>query len=124
MARESLYFLVIAFVLFLGGCSAPIKVEPLTFSHEDEVIRESEFIVLADRRVFTVMAFMNACGYDEERKGMQMHPARSRVREILKEQAATHPEHFKKWWANVKDLLVNEPRTVKCQKIYPLKLGG
>ena len=97
MARGHLYLLIIAVVLFWGGCSAPMKVEPVTFSHEDEVIREGDFIVLADRRMFAIMAFMNACGYDEEFKGMQMHPARSRVREILKEQAATHPEHFKKW---------------------------
>jgi hypothetical protein len=97
MPRDYLYLLVIAVVLFLGGCSNPVKVEPVSFGHEDEVIREGDFIVLADRRVFAIMAFMNACGYDEEFKGMQMHPARSRVREILQEQATTYPEHFKKW---------------------------
>ena len=97
MRRGQLYLLVTTVFLFLGGCGETIKVEPVTFGHEDEVIIESEFIVLADRRVFTVMAFMNACGYDEEFKGKQMHPARSRVREILKEQAGAKPEQFRKW---------------------------
>ena len=97
MARGHLYLLVIAVVLFWGGCSAPIKVEPVSFSHEDEVIREGDFTVLADRRVFTIMAFMNACGYDEEAKGKQMHPARSRVREIVKDQTASKAEQFQKW---------------------------
>ena len=97
MPRNHLYLLVIAVASVVGGCGSHIKVEPVSFGHEDEVIREGDFIVLADRRVFAIMAFMNACGYDEEFKGMQMHPARSRVREILKEQAGAHPEHFKKW---------------------------
>jgi hypothetical protein len=97
MRRGHLYFLAIAVFLLLGGCGVHVKVEPVSFSHEDEVIREGDFIVLADRRMFTIMAFMNACGYDEEFKGKQMHPARSRVREILKEQAAAKPEQFRKW---------------------------
>jgi hypothetical protein len=97
MQRGHLYLLIIPVVLLLGGCGDPVKVEPASFGHDDEVIREGDFIVLADRRVFAIMAFMNACGYDEEIKGKQMHPARSRVREILKEQAGAHPECFKKW---------------------------
>ncbi|MHC4691286.1 MAG: hypothetical protein ACYS67_01000 [Planctomycetota bacterium] len=97
MSRNHLNLLVIAAFLAVGGCSGSVKVEPVSFNHKDEVIREGDFIVLADRRVFAIMAFMNACGYDEEFKGMQMHPARSRVREILQEQAGAHPEHFKKW---------------------------
>jgi hypothetical protein len=97
MQRGHLYLLVIAVVLVVGGCGAYVKVEPVSFSHEDEVIREGDFIVLADRRMFAIMAFMNACGYDEEFKGKQMHPARSRVREILKGQADAKPEQFRKW---------------------------
>ncbi len=97
MTRGHLSLLLIAVVLLFGGCGGHIKVEPVSFSHEDEVIREGDFIVLADRRVFTIMAFLNACGYDEEAKGKQMHPARSRVREIIKEQAASKAEQFQKW---------------------------
>ncbi len=97
MPRNHLYLLLISVFLLVGDCGGHIKVEPVSFGHEDEVIREGDFIVLADRRVFTIMAFMNACGYDEEAKGKQMHPARLRVREIIKEQAGAHPEHFKKW---------------------------
>ena len=97
MTRGHLYLLLITVVLATGGCGVHVKVEPVSFSHEEEVIREGDFIVLADRRVFAIMAFMNACGYDEEFKGKQMHPARSRVREILKEQADAKPEQFRKW---------------------------
>ncbi|MHC4640322.1 MAG: hypothetical protein ACYS32_01670 [Planctomycetota bacterium] len=97
MPRNHLYLLIILVILTVGGCGNPVKVEPVSFSHEDEVVREGDFIVLADRRVFAIMAFMNACGHDEEAKGKQMHPARSRVREFLKEQAAAHPERFEKW---------------------------
>jgi hypothetical protein len=97
MPRNHLYLLLISVVLSVGGCGGQIKVEPASFGHEDEVIREGDFIVLADRRVFTIMAFLNACGYDEEAKGQQMHPARSRVREIIKEQAASNAEQFQKW---------------------------
>jgi len=97
MPRGHFYLLVIAVVLLFGGCGGHVKVKPVSFGYGDEVVREGDFILLADRRVFAIMAFMNACGYDEENKGKQMHPARSRVREILKEQAGAHPEHFKKW---------------------------
>jgi len=97
MSRNHLYLLLISVFLLVGGCGSHIKIEPVFFSHEDEVIREGDFIVLADRRVFTIMAFMNACGYDEEFKGKQMHPARSRVREIIKGQSASQAEQFRKW---------------------------
>lgn len=97
MQRGHLYLLIIAVFLLVGGCGDPVRVEPVSFGHEEEVIREGDFIVLADRRVFTIMAFMNASGYDEEFKGKQMHPVRSRVREIIKEQATAHPERFEKW---------------------------
>ena len=97
MLRRYLYLLVIAVVLVVEGCGGHVKVEPVSFSHDDEVVREGDFIVLADRRVFAIMAFMNASGYDEEFKGKQMHPARSRVRDILKEQATAQPEQFLKW---------------------------
>ena len=97
MLRGQSYLLGIAVVLLVGGCGDAVKVEPVSFGHEDEIVREGEFIVLADRRVFTIMAFMNASGYDGEFQGQQMHPVRSRVRDILKEQAASKPEQFRKW---------------------------
>jgi hypothetical protein len=88
-------------VLFLGGCQSNTKVAPLSFSHEDEIVKQGDFIILADRRVFATMAFMNAAGFDEEMKGKQMHPVRVRVREILKKKAMAHPqqfENFKKYY--------------------------
>lgn len=95
--RNHLAVLLILIVTFVGGCANRIRVRPVSFSHKDEVLREDDFIVLADRRVFAVMAFMNACGYDEEAKDEQMHPVRLRVREILKEKAAAYPQQFQRW---------------------------
>jgi hypothetical protein len=95
MKKAVLLFLITT--VLLGGCRTNTRVEPLSFSHQDEIIRNGEFIVLADRRVFATMAFMNASGFDEEIKGKQMHPVRARVREIMKEKAAEHPRHFKKF---------------------------
>ena len=83
--------------VFFGGCQNHIKVESLKFNHQDEMIRKSDFIVLADRRVFAAIAFMNAAGFDEEAKGKQMYPVRARVREILKEKAAAHPQEFERF---------------------------
>jgi hypothetical protein len=98
MSRGQLLLLLTLVVLSIGGCQHPIKVKPVYFSHEDEMVRKGDFVVLADRRVFAVMAFMNACGYDEEaEKNKQMHPVRLRVRDILKEKAAAHPQQFRKW---------------------------
>ena len=66
-------------LVVLAGCHAPIKVEPLEFHHADEVRQEGDFMVLADRRVFAVMAFLNVCGFDEEVAGKEMHPVRKKV---------------------------------------------
>jgi hypothetical protein len=38
---------------------------------------------VADRRIFAVMAFINAAGFDEEAKGKAMHPVRVKVRELV-----------------------------------------
>lgn len=80
-----------------SGCHEGTNVKPLTFSHEDEVVREGDFIVLADRRVFTVMAFMNACGFDTEYPGQKMHPVRLRVRKAIQQKAANHADALERW---------------------------
>ena len=54
-------------------------------------------MVLADRRVFTVMAFLNAVGFDDEYSGQQMHPVRVRVRERVAANLAPHPEKLESW---------------------------
>lgn len=54
-------------------------------------------MILADRRVFAVMAFLNAAGYDKEAKGQQMHPARSRVRTLVEEKLKSNPRKLEAW---------------------------
>jgi hypothetical protein len=74
-----------------------VSVEPLKFSHEDEFVRHGDFIVLADRRIFAIMAFMNTCGFDNEYSGQQMHPVRLRVRKAIEGKATHHAEALERW---------------------------
>ena len=100
MQKTTALFLLILICISLGGCrsqTSDLNVESVSFSHEDEMIRNDDFIILADRRVFTVMAFMNACGYDTEYEGKEMHPVRVRVREAIQTKANDHPDLFKRW---------------------------
>ncbi len=88
-------------VAMLSGChnaAGPnVIVKPAVFSHADEIIRKDGFAVLADRRIFTVMAFLNAAGFDEEAEGKQMHPVRVRVRKLVSDTAAKHPQKLRQW---------------------------
>jgi len=79
----------------LSGCQ--MYVAPVVFGHTDEVVCNDNFIILADRRVFTVMAFMNACGYDEQASGTPMHPVRLRVREAIHRKLEAHPDKHAEW---------------------------
>ncbi|UCG57423.1 MAG: hypothetical protein JSU70_21470 [Phycisphaerales bacterium] len=87
--------------LLAGGCNniatTPIEVESVSFAHPDEIVRGQGFMVLADRREFVVMAFRNAVGYDNEAEGQQMHPVRVKVRRMIAENLANHPEKLKAW---------------------------
>jgi len=89
--------LLILIGALLCGCHSPVKVKPATFAYPDEVIRNDAFIALADRRIFAVMAFMNACGFDDEASGTAMHPVRLRVREAIQMKARDHADMFAKW---------------------------
>ena len=62
----------------LGAALVP---EPLSFL-EGEFRRDGGFVALADRRVFAVMAFLNAAGFDEEAGG-PMGEARLLCRELV-----------------------------------------
>lgn len=86
----------LAFMLIVG-CHRQIDPVPAVFSHTDEMAGGGEFIVLADRRIFATMAFINAAGYDTEMDGMQMHPVRLRVREMLSEKAGEFGEELGQW---------------------------
>lgn len=100
-------------VLPLAGCNLPgprVTVEPVIFDHPDEVIKgtgDAEgYRALADRRVFTVMAFLNAAGYDQEIPNMQMHPVRVKVRKIISENLSNQPEKLQAWRQYYKDNLM------------------
>ncbi len=87
-------------ICLIGGCSifsSSGKVEPMTFVHSDEWAIQGGFAALADRRIFTLMAFLNAVGYDEEHPDFQMHPVRIRVRELVRKNVETRPEKVKVW---------------------------
>lgn len=96
-------FWIFIFLLIvpLTGCqtasSSKVTVEPADFSHKDELVSRDGFAALADRRIFTVMAFLNAVGFDEEANGQQMHPVRVRVRQLVSEAAAKHPRKLERW---------------------------
>ncbi|MBN1972563.1 MAG: DUF4932 domain-containing protein [Sedimentisphaerales bacterium] len=88
--------IIMALILFQAGCSM-VKPEPVSFTHQDEFIKGKGFMVLADRREFAVMAFLNTVGYDDEVKGQQMHPVRLKVRELVADNLAEQPEKVKTW---------------------------
>lgn len=100
-------FLGMLGVVVLVSCAGPVrprvKVEPVTFDHPEEIVRgtgEAEgYWVLADRRTFAVLAFLNVMGFDEEAPGMEMHPIRVKVRERVAARLASHPDKPKEWRA-------------------------
>jgi hypothetical protein len=78
---------------------ADVDVRPLAFHHADEYRAGDGFLVVADRRVFAAMAFLNAMGYDEEADGLAMHPVRVRVRTALSERLDSEDERVEAWQA-------------------------
>ena len=87
-----------------SGCHSMtprVEVAPVVFAHPEEIRRESGetdgYWVMADRRVFAVMAFLNAAGYDEEAPSYRMHPLRMKVRQKVAENLAGHPEELDRW---------------------------
>jgi len=92
-------FITVVICLSLLGCLSDIKPEPVVFSHLDEVAVGDGFMVLADRRIFALMAFLNAAGYDEELEGKQMHPVRVKVRRMVAVNLADTPRKLDAWRA-------------------------
>ena len=89
------FFFVLGFALMRSMSVG--QVTRVRFSHPDEIVRGQGFAVLADRRMFATMAFINAMGYDYEMKEMEMHPVRVKVRETLSKTLADHPRKARKW---------------------------
>jgi len=88
------------FLLLLAGagCASPKpNPAPAAFAHPDEIRIGDGFRVLADRRVFVTMAFINATGFDDQPPAVAMHPVRQKVRQRVAENLAAHPEKLQKW---------------------------
>jgi hypothetical protein len=79
------------------GTHADVPVAPVVFSHADEVVKGEGFQVIADRRIFAVMALLNATGYDREADGQTMHPVRVQVREAVERALASSPAKRQAW---------------------------
>lgn len=91
-------FVVIVFaVLAVVPASASAQTEAKAFPYESEVIRGNGFLVVADRRVFAVMALLNAVGYDAEYEGVEMHPARVAVRSELVRRLSGWADSVSRW---------------------------
>jgi hypothetical protein len=88
----------------IAGCSVippRVKVEPLAFKHPDEIVKgtggDEGCWIMADRRVFAAMAFLNSVGYDEEAQSYEMHPVRIKLRGKLAQTLAGHSEQLRAW---------------------------
>jgi hypothetical protein len=66
-------------------------------AHADEIRQVPGFIALADRRLFAVMAFLNASGYDDEKPGTEMPALRVKVRRLLAQNLKGGPEKLEGW---------------------------
>lgn len=65
---------------------------PSRYTSEVRIGRDC--LVVADRRIFAVMAFINASGFDDEAAGQQMHPVRLEARRQLAERLSRHAEQY------------------------------
>ena len=93
-------FIVPILLSLLIGCKSDknnILIKTASFQHPDEIVKGDGFVILADRRIFAVMAFLNAMGYKDEVEGKKMHPVRVKVREMLNNQAKLHPVKYNTW---------------------------
>lgn len=71
---------VVMLALALGAVEAAVRLEPVTAASGTPVEAVS---LQADERLFTLMAALNAAGYDDEANELGMHPVRQAVRTEL-----------------------------------------
>jgi hypothetical protein len=127
--RAVLLFLTVVAVTAPSGARAQEPEGSLRFTHAAEVRRGPGYMVLADRRIFATMSFLNSVGYDREQEGQEMHPLRIRVRQELAGRLASHPEDLEKWkhyyeqlgypvWVFVEFSLMLSP-DYPFQQVYP-----
>lgn len=117
-------FAVTVSVLLSGGClGTKVRPEPVSFTHPDEVVRQEGFMVLADRREFAVMAFLNATGHDEETEGRQMHPVRVKVRAMMAANLAEHADKVRAW-RDYRRSLMRKRLPSECFQVFALSLSA
>lgn len=84
-------------VLAASNNNAAAQASQSISAHADEFQQVPGFIVLADRRMFTVMAFLNASGYDSEAEGSEMPPSRVKVRQMVAANLEQSPQKLSAW---------------------------
>lgn len=81
--------IVLLLLLILAMAEVVVRLEPVTPS----ALPSSPVTIVADERLFTLMAALNAGGYNDENNEQGMHPVRQAVRAAL----ATKPLSTRLW---------------------------
>lgn len=99
IASRVVSFIASFVVLTLPAAASAVQGPPDTirFEHADEAREGPGYMVLADRRIFATMSFLNAVGYDHEQQDTEMHPLRVRVRQELEERLRHCPSEHERW---------------------------
>ncbi len=77
------------------------RLEKVTSSRPD--YGSDPIVVLADERVFTLFAALNAAGFDREYPGMSMSPIRQQLREVLTGESLPSTEKLKPFFDRIPD---------------------
>lgn len=100
-----------------------IQPETARFTDPDQIVEGDGFLVVADRRIFAAMAFLNAAGYNEELQGFAMHPVRIRVRREVKRRLADEPRKLKTYEAYYREVIARRI-PMSAYKDYVLSLSS
>jgi hypothetical protein len=96
--------------------------------HPDEVLNGRECVIVADRRIFAVMAFINASGFDEEANGQTMHRVRIDVRRLVQTNLLSHTNELAVWKKHYSDLKCSNADYIEYAMLlspdYPFRKVG
>jgi hypothetical protein len=91
-------FLMASLAALLAAAQDVVRRSAESFSvHADEFHQVPGFVAVADRRIFAVMASLNAAGYHDEAHGMQMTPLRVKVRQMVAANLQHSAEKLARW---------------------------
>ncbi len=79
----SIVILICLIILFKVPSEFMVRLEPVTTTHPEYGTNPS--VIIADERLFTMFAALNAAGLDREYPGLSMSPVRLEVRKTLAE---------------------------------------